>query len=292
MNFLKTQNARPAISAIMTARNSAPTIKLAVRSTLLALGRQDELLVFLDRCSDESLQVLQGVRDSRLRIFSSPNVLGRSAGRNFLIKQSQGEAIAVIDSDDFSLPWRFLVSRLLLKKYDVVFGTAILFGDLSPLKVLPTLPLRLTPEIAPSILTYRNPFFHSSAVFWKNRLPKHPIYEEVLVEDYLLWVKLALSGGRLFRTGLPLIGYRLHSKQVSSTPNIARDSEECLILNERREALTRGLDAGQSNSNTTWTQARDDIRSRLQSAYLTVWLEERLISSIKSATLRLKNRFR
>lgn len=231
---------KPTFSVLMAARNAEDTIRLAVRSTLLALGSQDELLVFLDGCDDKTESVLRAIDDPRLKVHHSETSVGRSAARNALSIHALGTHFAIMDADDVSLPWRFLISRNRLRKYDAVFGAAWLFGELPfRLPFATTYPVRVTPELAPIILTYRNPFVHSSAAFKRETVTVGSLYSNILTEEYLLWIEMASAGHRLFRSRLPLAAYRIHAGQVTRSRNFLKDALSSSELKAAQQALAK-----------------------------------------------------
>lgn len=185
------------VSVVIAAKDAEKTIGLCLRSALIGLRSDDEVLVFLDGCSDSTSNQVRSFSDSRIHVFESHTSIGRSAARNFLVQQASSDIISVLDADDFCLPWRFIISRRLLRKYDVVFGSSLLFGNVPfrlPLAI--SYPVRLTPMMSQRILANRNPFIHSTASYRKSVLEGQEPYEDVIAEEYLLWVKLAIRGAR------------------------------------------------------------------------------------------------
>ena len=101
------QSKPSSIAVIVAAKNAGDTISLCLKSALLGLREDDELLVFLDGCSDDTPEKVRAIADSRVRVFESETGVGRSEARNYLIKKSTSNYIAVLDADDIALPWRF-----------------------------------------------------------------------------------------------------------------------------------------------------------------------------------------
>ena len=224
----------------MAAKNAESTIRSAVRSCLWSLSKGDELLVFLDGCEDNTESVVRSIKDSRLRIFKSHVSVGRSTARNKLIAESKGEYLAIQDSDDLSLPWRFSCSRRLLRRYDVVFGNGVIFGSrLRFLPFAPLYPFAIKPTLAPIILTYRNPFIHSGAILKKSLLSGGLRYEDVPAEEYLLWIELAQKKALMFRTRFPQVGYRLHTSQVTNSESFAKEVADNAEIRSAQALLAR-----------------------------------------------------
>ena len=278
---------KPSFSVLMAAKDAEGTIEIAVKSTLLALGRRDELLIFLDGCQDDTLKKIRRIKDDRVVVHISDETVGRSAARNFLSLQAKGDFIAILDSDDLCLPWRFFVSRLLLRKYDAVFGSAFLFGNLPlGLPIVPTYPIILSASLAPLVLTYRNPFIHSTAAFRREIVTRGHLYQDIVAEEYLLWIQMAFTH-RIYRTWLPLIGYRMHPGQVSRSENFYRDGEACSILNSGRDALRHSLLKNRGLISDGSKDERSILRMEVKSKSLGIRFEEEFIIGFASILRKL-----
>jgi len=86
-------------SVIIPVRNGSNFIAEAVKSAMAQLGDVDELIVVWDDSDDDTISVLSGFKDPRIRIIKGPGI-GVSGGRNAGIAASTGEFIAFLDHDD------------------------------------------------------------------------------------------------------------------------------------------------------------------------------------------------
>jgi glycosyltransferase involved in cell wall biosynthesis len=93
----------PRISVILPTFNRWPMVQEAVQSVLDQTYVSYECLVVDDGSSDGTFERLQAQFGARLRLFRKENG-GVSAARNLGIRESQGELIAFLDSDDLWLP--------------------------------------------------------------------------------------------------------------------------------------------------------------------------------------------
>ena len=220
------------LSVLMSARNAERTIRSAVKSTLYAMPADSELLVLLDNSTDDSANVLANIKDKRLRVLFSHERLGINASRNHLAAEAKGPYIGIMDSDDVCLPWRFTEALKKMTKYDAVFSTALVFGArLRPLPFLPQLPLELDPTLSRLMLSLRNPFVHSSAMYRKSDFIRLGGYSKSKSEDYELWLRMVNSGMTLYRNPLPWVAYRFHPSQASQETGFMNQvmSSETLI---------------------------------------------------------------
>ena len=228
------------ISVVVAAKNAERTISLCVKSALIGLGKNDEVLVFLDGCADGTGDIVRAIADTRLRVFESESGLGRSEARNYLIGQASNNLISILDADDVALPWRFVVSRKLLRKYDFVFGSAILFGNLPfGLRAAISYPVKLSPALSRHVLASRNPFIHSTASFRKHSLGSDEPYGEFIAEEYVLWVKMANQGRTFYRSRIPMSCYKIHPTQISAQENYQSKVEDCAVLRQEKARLRR-----------------------------------------------------
>ena len=87
------------ISVIIPAYNSEKTIIQTIDSVLQQSYTNFELIVINDGSSDRTLERLQTIKDSRIKIFSYPNG-GVSTARNRGIEKATGRYISFLDADD------------------------------------------------------------------------------------------------------------------------------------------------------------------------------------------------
>lgn len=94
----------PRVSVIMATYNHASFVEEAIESVLLQEGVDFELLIADDGSPDSTRDVIESIRDSRIRYF--PNTVNRGACivTNELVSNSRGEFIALINSDDAWIP--------------------------------------------------------------------------------------------------------------------------------------------------------------------------------------------
>jgi glycosyltransferase involved in cell wall biosynthesis len=89
----------PAISVVIPAYNAEGTILETIASVQQQTFSDFELIVINDGSTDGTLELLQGIKDKRLRIFSYENG-GLPVARNRGITHATGEFIAFLDADD------------------------------------------------------------------------------------------------------------------------------------------------------------------------------------------------
>lgn len=90
----------PLVSVIMPTYNGAKTIKRAIESALNQTYPNIEVVVVNDASKDNTAEVLNEIKDKRLKIFSHKINMERSASRNDAMRFSKGEYLAFLDDDD------------------------------------------------------------------------------------------------------------------------------------------------------------------------------------------------
>ena len=93
----------PIISVIIPVYNGEKTIRETIESVLKQTFNEFELIIVNDGSKDQTLEIVNSIQDSRIKVFSYQNA-GLSASRNRGITQASGEYISFIDADDLWTP--------------------------------------------------------------------------------------------------------------------------------------------------------------------------------------------
>ncbi len=87
------------ISIVIPLYNKQDTILQTVESIRRQTYQDFEIVVVDDGSTDDSVKLIRGIEDSRIRVVAQANC-GVSVARNSGIKESRGEFIAFLDADD------------------------------------------------------------------------------------------------------------------------------------------------------------------------------------------------
>lgn len=90
----------PKVSVIIPTYNRAQSLSRSIQSVLGQTYKNFELIIVDDGSEDNIEEVIRGFNDSRIKYFRHDVNLGGSAARNTGIKNSTGEYVAFLDSDD------------------------------------------------------------------------------------------------------------------------------------------------------------------------------------------------
>lgn len=88
------------VSIILTAFNEEKYIKKAIESILNQTLSDLELIVVNDGSTDNTLNIINGFDDSRLKVIDQEN-MGPGASRNKALKEALGEYVMYLDGDDW-----------------------------------------------------------------------------------------------------------------------------------------------------------------------------------------------
>ena len=94
----------PKFSVIIPNYNRGKVLPKAISSVLSQSYSNFELIIVDDCSTDDSMQVIAKIQDDRIKLLQMPKNSGAAAARNYGIKNSKGDFISLLDSDDFYDP--------------------------------------------------------------------------------------------------------------------------------------------------------------------------------------------
>lgn len=223
-------NLNPKISVLIPLYNSQDFIADTVKSILNQTFQDFELILLNDKSTDNTAQVIAGIKNPRIRYYENEHNLGISASRNKLIELSCGEYLAILDHDDISLPQRLEKQAAFLDAHpdiSAVGSATELFcgrcekGWRAALKrwfinlgwVWRQYP---RPDIRAAVQGC--PIMHPSSMIRRKDLDKYNLrYNPVFspAEDFGLWVDMLIHGLKLANLQEVLFKYNLHGNNLS-----------------------------------------------------------------------------
>ena len=207
---------RPSLAVVTTVFNAELFIESAIRSVLTQRGVEVEHVIVDDGSSDRTVDVANGISDSRVHVVPAGRV-GRARALNLAWHATEQEFVAMLDADDLAHPVRlFTQLRFLQSRPELAaVGTGPLRFDANEAPIWPII------EKAPGgreiswELLYRNPFCHSSMVFRRSALQRVGGYDErrSSLLDWDLYTRLSEVGFQLYKFATPLAAKRVHQQQ-------------------------------------------------------------------------------
>jgi glycosyltransferase involved in cell wall biosynthesis len=205
----------PRVSVVMPTWNAETFLEEAVQSILSQTLTDLELIVVDGGSTDRTLEILDKLRDARVRVLAAP-ARGIVPALNFGIQEARAPWIARQDADDASFPrrlelqWNALTrdSKAAFSHTDVEFA-----GEGRHALGRPRFP-RTAAFVALRLCTHCA-MVHSTAMFNRQAVLALGGYRGEHAEDYDLWGRLIEQGQWI---GVPekLLKFRVHPVSLSS----------------------------------------------------------------------------
>jgi glycosyltransferase involved in cell wall biosynthesis len=181
--------------------------------------KPNEIILVEDgRLTDELYQGIKKWKEELgdvLKITPLKNNVGVGGAKNIGIEKCTNELIAVMDTDDISLPNRFEKQLEAFKSKDIdVCGAWIGEFERDEKRIISN---RKVPEQQQEIIKFaksRSPVNHVTAMYKKKTVLNAGNYEEYRAsEDYNLWVKMILVGAKFYNIQESLVSVRVSDEQ-------------------------------------------------------------------------------
>jgi glycosyltransferase involved in cell wall biosynthesis len=241
------------VSVVMPAFNVAPFVKHAIESVLKQTLADFEMVVIDDGSTDGTSDILQSVRDARLRIVEQGNG-GSSAARNTGAQHTRAPYIAFIDGDDLWSPQKLAIHIDFLEKHpevDLTFSHSSIINEQGDPLGRYSSPVR--GYISFRQLLTQNVVHNGSAVVARREALERAGYFDINMRsavDHDLWLRVALSrANNVYCIPQVLTFYRMREGQITKDWLGMQQSWEILIEKMRRLA-GRDVEAVESRART------------------------------------------
>lgn len=209
----------PLVSIILPVYNCENYIREALESIINQSYNNIEIIIINDGSVDNSLQIINSIKDDRIKIFSSEKNKGLIYSLNLGLQHSKGEFIARMDADDIALSNRIEEQvNFLIKNVDVdLCGTWAETFSGDKITGIWKQPISKK-EIDCSLLFFAS-FIHPTIMFKKSSAIEVNFYyndDFKYAEDYELWCRL-MGGFNMVNIPKVLLKYRHHELQISSS---------------------------------------------------------------------------
>ena len=204
------------ISVLLPVFNDAKYIKRAVNSVLVNSYSNFEIIVVNDGSTDSSLEIINSIKDERIKVFNKSNS-GLIETLNYGLKKCKNEIIMRMDGDDEIDKEKISIQlSSFYNSNSILLGTGgSIIDNMSKFKSLVNVPenntsiLKKMRKMQPSII-------HASIMFYKDAIIKSGSYDEKfsVAEDYELFYRLSRIG-ELSNIDIPLYNIRKNEENVS-----------------------------------------------------------------------------
>ncbi len=225
------KSACPLVSILMRSYNSERYIAEAIESIIAQTYSNWELLVLDDCSQDETQEIVTSYSDKRVKFCPGLHNVGLVENLNRGKELAQGEYVAIMDSDDISLPERLQVQVDFMENHPqiMVVGSTIIRYNASMTEALdrivyPTSPQKVrvdllaTPPFAQPAVMVRGSYYRTEAYHYDRKFS--------VSEDYELWSRICFQQ-ETTNIDRVLLHYRWHEANTCNTyaPKQERESD-------------------------------------------------------------------
>ena len=143
------------ISVCMATYNGEKYIKEQIDSILVQLEPDDELIISDDGSTDQTIDIIKNINDSRIKLFYFNSHCYTKNFENAL-EHASGDYIFLSDQDDTWLPNKVEVCMKYLTKYDLIICDTSVID-----------------EYGNNIINSRNKYYHVKSGFLRNFIKTH-----------------------------------------------------------------------------------------------------------------------
>jgi O86/O127-antigen biosynthesis beta-1,3-galactosyltransferase len=199
------------VSILLATYNGEKYLKDSINSILSQTFKEFELLIGLNGTTDNSRDILNPIKDSRVKIFDYGSDKGRSKTLNKLLKESKYSWVGIQDDDDIWTPNKIEKQIKYTIDYDVI-GTFIKYID-SNNNIIGKPKIQSDPEMIKKLTLNRiNQIANSSAIFKKESAIEVGGWNENIdgIEDLDFWIRLIRVDKKFINIPEYLVLHRLH----------------------------------------------------------------------------------
>jgi len=224
----------PKITVFMPVYNAAAYLKESLDSILNQTFRDFEFLIIDDGSTDNSVSIIQGYNDKRIKLILNEKNMGLPYTRNKALELINTKYMALMDSDDICDPDRLKLQYLFLernKDIDVVGSDFKIFFPNGKTKYAKT---PANPEYIKAFLMFNiciaNPSTMIRMCFVKNN---NIFYREeyFVCQDYSFWVDVCKTGN-ISNINRPLLNYRSGHNNISKISSEKKKKQRKELLDQ------------------------------------------------------------
>lgn len=212
----------PEVSVLMPVYNAAAFLKESIESILSQTFADFEFIIINDGSTDHSEQIIIAYKDPRIRYIKNETNLGLVHSLNHGLKISQGLYIARMDADDIAVNKRLQLQVHFLQNNHTIHMVGSFIEEFNANGVVKLRKYPVSPKEIRWQLIKSTTFAHPAVMFCKSLITGGDFYYNSAYytsEDYELFTRLALKYN-LANIPIPLIKYRLHQDQVSTSKRV------------------------------------------------------------------------
>lgn len=214
---------KPLVSVVMPTYNRSDLLPRSIESILTQSFKDFEFIIIDDGSTDETAKIIKeyAAQDKRIRFVRNETNKGISFSRTRGNDLARGKYIAIMDSDDQSLPNRLEKSVAFMEEHpdvDAMSGQLLSADEnINPQILLSGKKYNIIKNPFQISLMFSNTFCNVSSIFRREFIQKHKIKYDtkyISAEDYDFWKQFIMFKGRIITIQEPLVLARKHSSNA------------------------------------------------------------------------------
>lgn len=206
------------VSVVMPVYNGEKYLREAIDSILNQSFRDFEFIIVNDGSTDQSVEIIQSYKDSRIKLINQVNG-GVSNALNTGLKNAVGKYVVRMDADDISHHNRIEIQYNFIKnnpEYVIVGSDVNYVTEENDFIFRYFSPAYSNEEITKLISTHCT-FIHTAVIFNREVILEEGYREEAYAfEDHFLWAKIIKNNnGRVCNLKEVLVDVRLNAASVT-----------------------------------------------------------------------------
>lgn len=222
----------PKVTVLMPTYNVAPYVKEAIESVLQQTYRDFELLVIDDCSTDNTVEVVRGIEDERIRIVQNEKNVGLAENLNRGLSHITTEYVARMDGDDIAEPFWLEKEVSVLDENPEIGICSTGFERFGSVKSLVRFPERhedimanMLFECSVIVPTFRMSLYRDHGLRYST--------DAFPAEDYRFWAD-CLRVTKIYNIQETLFHYRMHPAQICTA---RREEQHSKVAQVRRYML-------------------------------------------------------
>lgn len=202
------------ISICIPTFNGAPYIQEQLLSILRQLGTYSEIIISDDNSTDETIEKIMALNDSRIIITRNVNRSGPVYNMENALKHAKGDLIFLSDQDDIWFPDKISVMTPFLYTYDLVISDAIIIDNAGNI-IHPSF-YAINYSGKGFFRNWVNNSFMGCCMAFNRKILNYvlPFPRNIAMHDSWIGLNTALAGRYCFLPQ-PLVYYRRHGQNVT-----------------------------------------------------------------------------
>lgn len=235
----------PRVSVVMAVFNGEKYLSEAVDSILKQSFTDFEFIIINDGSTDNTKDILGKYHDERIVVIHFKKNMGIAKARNYGLEIAKGKDIAVMDSDDISLPNRLEMQVNFLDNHpDIgVVGSAF-YRIIENGEILGKDSCLAESEDLKNALLKENQFCHGSTMIRRECFEKVGKYREEFKYslDYDLWLRVS-EHFKMTNIEEPLYMWRINFDGITVAKKVEQEKYTFLARRLAKERRTSGQDS-------------------------------------------------